>query len=138
MGLDWLDQSIFIQRLDDRVLVPTITTLQCALRFAAAGAGRGRRVQRLRGQHLRRAVDEVHGLEWRAVESEQVQTRHIVEGVRDHFVTLHCFRLVVSYIDRLVVLAGRGGELAPVDAERRHHDRAVTGERVGAVLPLHY
>lgn len=102
------------------------------------GLRRGRGVQRLRGQHLWRVVDLVQRLHGAAVELEQVQTRDVVEGIGDDFVGFEEFGLFVANVDGVVVGAGRGSQLAPVHADRCQHDAAVAGDRVRAVLPLHY
>lgn len=48
------------------------------------------------------------------------------------------FGLFVADVNRVVVGTVTGSELAAVDAERFEDDRAISGKRVGAVLPLHY
>ena len=51
-------------------------------RFGGGGGGAaGGRVQRRRRQHLRRRVDEVHGVHRRAVELVEVEARDVVVGV---------------------------------------------------------
>ncbi len=61
-----------------------------------------------------------------------------MERVGEDLVGLHCFGLLVADVDCVVVGAGRGGELAAVDADGGKGYGAVGVDGVGAVLPLHY
>lgn len=124
VGFGGFDQGVFVHGLQD--LLAAVAAVQASsLGFTARGARERGGVQGLGRQHLRRAVDQVHGLHERAVEFEEIQSRHVVEGVRDDLVALHGLGLVIADIHGLVVLARRRGQLAAVDAKGGHDDRAV-------------
>jgi hypothetical protein len=61
-----------------------------------------------------------------------------VIGVCENFIGEDEFGLVVARVDRLVVGARGGQQLAAIDSEGLGNDAAVAGEDVGAVLPLYY
>ena len=129
-------QQFLRQLLRTRLLSIAITLL-ISLHLGLLRRRRARRwVKCLGRQHLRRVEHEIHRLHGFPVELEEVQARDVVIGVSEDLVGFDQFGLFVAGVHGLVVGAGRGHDLAAVDAEGLQDEGAVAGEGIDSVLPL--
>ena len=98
----------------------------------------GRRIQRLRRQHLRRLIRQIHRIQGTSIERKEIQPQRLGVGVSEHLVGFEELELGVASVDGIAVVAGVGGELAAVDGDGGQGEGAVAVFGVGAVLPLNY
>jgi len=134
----WCKVEILLAHRPEYLLaVVPITSIRSLGTTLARRASRARRVECLCRQHLWRRCYKVHGLHGRAVELIQVQSRYVVVWVGLDLIGFEQLGLRVADVDCVGVLAGRGGELAAVDAEGGQDYAAVAWEGVCSVLPLH-